>query len=220
MIVSLTKMYCPSHLDTIMAVVLFTIILRVVLIESGRSFLLRSDGQYMLLGDIIMAVFLVLLYRTSHGIIPSKNTAMIVSLTKIYCPSDLKYKRKPTVYQNVTEHDNSCSFVYYYTVSRSDRQWAFFSTKVRWTIYATWWHYHGCIFGIIILCDVLIDSGCSFLLKVRWTIYCHQVKYIVHLTLSRKARPLSIRTSLSIIITKNTAMIVSLTKIYRPSDLK
>ena len=48
--------------DTIMAVLLFTIILRVVLIDSGRSFLLRSDGQYMLLGDTIMAVFLVLLY--------------------------------------------------------------------------------------------------------------------------------------------------------------
>jgi hypothetical protein len=45
-----------------MAVLLFTIILRVVLIDSGRSFLLRSDGQYMLLGDTIMAVFLVLLY--------------------------------------------------------------------------------------------------------------------------------------------------------------
>ena len=31
---------------------------------------------------------------------------MIVSLTKIYCPSDLKKKRTPTVYQNVTQYNN------------------------------------------------------------------------------------------------------------------
>jgi hypothetical protein len=49
---------------------------------------------------------------------------------------------------------------------------------------------------------------------------CHQVRYIVHLTLSRKERPHSIRTTHIIIINKNTAMIVSLTPICCPSDLK
>ena len=31
---------------------------------------------------------------------------MIVSLTKIYCTSDLKKKRKPTVYQKATQYNN------------------------------------------------------------------------------------------------------------------
>ena len=31
---------------------------------------------------------------------------MIVSLTKIYCPSDLKKKRTPTVYQKATQYNN------------------------------------------------------------------------------------------------------------------
>jgi hypothetical protein len=31
---------------------------------------------------------------------------MIVSLTKIYCTSDLKKKRKPTVYRNVTQYNS------------------------------------------------------------------------------------------------------------------
>ena len=34
-----------------------------------------------------------------------------------------------------------------------------------------WWDYYECVLLIIMLCDVLIDSGHSFLLKVRWTIY-------------------------------------------------
>ena len=44
--------------------------------------------------------------RTSHSIIINKNTAMIVSLTKIYCPSYLKKKRTFTVYQNATLYNN------------------------------------------------------------------------------------------------------------------
>ena len=90
-----------------------------------------------------------------------------------------------------------------------------FLLKVRWTIYITWWHSHGCVccpllycvmfwytMGVFfflrsdikyilvsdtnmavyllmfMLCDVLIDNGRSFLVKVRWTIYftwwhCH-----------------------------------------------
>ena len=31
---------------------------------------------------------------------------MIVSLTTIYCTSDLKKKRKPTVYRNVTQYND------------------------------------------------------------------------------------------------------------------
>ena len=42
----------------------------------------------------------------SHSIILNKNTAVIVSLTNIYCPSDVKKKRTPTVYQNVTQYNN------------------------------------------------------------------------------------------------------------------
>jgi hypothetical protein len=60
---------------------------------------------------------------------------------------------------------------------------------------------------IIILSDVLIDSGRAFLLKVR-------------LTLSTKENPPSIKTSRSMIINKKTAMIVSLTKISCPFNLK
>jgi hypothetical protein len=89
----------------------------------GVLFYLRSDEQYILVGDAIMAVFChqlkyivhltlgrkerPLSIRTSLSIIINKNTAMIVSLTKIYCPSDLKYKRTPTVYQNVTQYNNT-----------------------------------------------------------------------------------------------------------------
>ena len=136
-------------------------------------------------------------------------------------------------------------FFYYYTVSRSDRMWTFFYTygqmdnifylvtlswlydlliiilcdvpidsgrsfllNIRWTIYVSWWRYHGSVFVdyytvwcsdktvdvlfylrsdgqyifvgetimnvllfIIMLCDVLIDSGHSCLPKIRWTIY-------------------------------------------------
>jgi hypothetical protein len=50
--------------------------------------------------------------------------------------------------------------------------------------------------------------------------YRHQLKYIVHLVLNRKERPLSIRNSQSIIVNKNTAIIASLSKIYCASDLK
>jgi hypothetical protein len=64
----------------------------------------------------------------------------------------------------------------------------------------------------------VIDSGRSFLRLQTWQ--CHQVRYIVHLTLSRKERPHPIRTTHSIIINKNTAMIVSLTQICCPYDLK
>jgi hypothetical protein len=48
---------------------------------------------------------------------------------------------------------------------------------------------------------------------------CHQVKLIVHLTLSRKERPLYIRTSHSLVISKNTVMIVTIIKIYYTYDL-
>jgi hypothetical protein len=69
----------------------------------GVLFYLRSDGQYMLLGDTGMAVCFVDYYAV---IIQNKNTAMIVSLTKIYCPFELKQKRTPTVYRNVTEFND------------------------------------------------------------------------------------------------------------------
>ena len=45
--------------------------------------------------------------RTSHIIILNNNTAMIVSLTKMYFSSDLKLKIKPTVYENVTQYNNN-----------------------------------------------------------------------------------------------------------------
>jgi hypothetical protein len=53
-------------------------------------FYFRSDEQYILAGNTVIAVF----------------SAMIVSLTKIYCTSDLKKKRTPTVYQNATQSNN------------------------------------------------------------------------------------------------------------------
>jgi hypothetical protein len=56
-----------------------------VLIDSGHSFL--HQGRWTIL-------------------IANKNKAMIVSLTKIYCPSDIKKKRTPTVYQNATQYNN------------------------------------------------------------------------------------------------------------------
>jgi hypothetical protein len=75
-------------------------------------FYLRSDGQYVLISDAIIALFFFISIlcdvlidsdgSLSHSIIINKNTAMIVSLTQICCPSDLKKKRTPTVYQNVT----------------------------------------------------------------------------------------------------------------------
>jgi hypothetical protein len=73
-------------------------------------------------------------------IMQNKNTAMIVSWTKIYCPSELQQKRTHTVYRNVTEYNKKNTAM---IVSL---------TK---------------IFVIIILSDVLIDSERSFLLKVR-----------------------------------------------------
>ena len=59
---------------------------------------------------------------------------MIVSLTKIYFISDLKKKKTPIVYQNITQYNNG----------QQTQPWQ-----------------------------------------------CHQVIYIVHLTLGRKERPLS-----------------------------
>jgi hypothetical protein len=76
-------------------------------------FYFRSDGQYILVSDAIMAVVLFIIIlsaylsiRSSHSIIINTNTAIIVSPIKIYCPFDLKKKRTPTVYQNVTQHNN------------------------------------------------------------------------------------------------------------------
>jgi hypothetical protein len=127
----------------------------------GVLFYLKPDGQYILAVD--------------DG--KNKNTAMIVSLTKIYCPSELQQNRTPTVYRNVTEynkkkhsHDSVVGVLFYL---RSDGQYILVGYAVMAVFLFT-----------IILCEVLIDSGRSFL------------------TLSRKERSLSIRTSLSIIITK------------------
>jgi hypothetical protein len=94
----------------------------------GVLFYLRSDGQYILVGDAIMAVLFLLItmlcdvlidngrslsrkenprsIKTSRSMIINKNTAMIVSLTKICCPFDLKKKRTPTVSQNVSQYNN------------------------------------------------------------------------------------------------------------------
>jgi hypothetical protein len=57
---------------------------------------------------------------------------MIVSLTKIYCPSELQQKRTHTVYRNVTEYNKKTTamsdtilavfFVYFYTVLRCDKK--------------------------------------------------------------------------------------------------
>jgi hypothetical protein len=124
---------------------------------------------------------------------------MIISLTKLYCPSDLEWKRTPMVYQNVTQYNNQQQTQLFMLCDVLKDSGHSFLVKVRWTIYFTWCHCHDCVvFLIIILCNVLIDSGRSFLLKVRWTK----------------------RTSRNIIINKNTAMLVSLTKIYCPSDVK
>jgi hypothetical protein len=58
----------------------------------GVLFYLRSDGQYILVGEAVMAVFLfiimlcdVLMYNNQEY-----NTAMTVLPAKIYCSSDLK----------------------------------------------------------------------------------------------------------------------------------
>jgi hypothetical protein len=83
----------------------------------------------------------------------NKNTAMIVSLTKIYCTSDLKKKRTLTVYQNVTQYNNQQKHSH-------DSEYILVSD----TIMAVF-------LLIIVLCDVLIDRECSFLLKIRCTIY-------------------------------------------------
>jgi hypothetical protein len=58
MIVLLTKIYCPS--DTILAVffVYFYTVLRSDK-KGGALFYLRSDGQYILLGATVMAVYFV-----------------------------------------------------------------------------------------------------------------------------------------------------------------
>ena len=46
---------------------------------------------------------------------------------------------------------------------------------------------------LLMLCDVLIDSGCSFLLKVRWTIYlswwrCHGCVFVDYYAVWRSDR--------------------------------
>jgi hypothetical protein len=108
--------------DTIMAVFLLSIILCVVPIDRGCSFLLkvrwtiyfswwRCYGCVLKEGQRSIG--------TSHSIIINKTTAMIVSLTKMYCPSDIKKKRTHTVYQ----------------MWRSDRRGCSFLLKFRWTIY-------------------------------------------------------------------------------------
>ena len=44
---------------------------------------------------------------TSQSIInKQKNIAIIASLSKIYCASDLKKKRTLTVYKNITQYNN------------------------------------------------------------------------------------------------------------------
>jgi hypothetical protein len=123
---------------------------------------------------------------------------MIVSLTKIYCPFELKQKRTPTVYRNVTEFNNKNNTVMIVSLTKiycpSD-----IKQKRTPTVYRNVTQHN----------NQQNTQPCQ----------CHQVTCIVHLTLSRKERPPSIRTSHSIVINKNTAMIVSLIKIYHTSDL-
>jgi hypothetical protein len=83
-----------------MAVFLFNIMLRDVLIDRGFSFLLKVRRTIYFVSDTIMAVVLCIII----SMIINKNTAMIVSLTKICCPFDLKKKRTPTVSQNVSQY--------------------------------------------------------------------------------------------------------------------
>jgi excinuclease UvrABC helicase subunit UvrB len=79
--------------------------------------------------------------RTSHSIIMNKNTAIIASISTIYCASDLKKKRTLTVYIQMNN--------------------IFKLVTLSWL---------GCFLDYY-TCDVLIDSGRSFLLNIRWTIH-------------------------------------------------
>jgi nanoRNase/pAp phosphatase (c-di-AMP/oligoRNAs hydrolase) len=86
----------------------------------GVLFYFRSDGQYILVSDSSKTRSI----GTSHSIIINKNTVMIVSLTKIYCTSDLRKKRTPTVYQNATQYNNqeNNTPMTVYAVRRSDKR--------------------------------------------------------------------------------------------------
>jgi hypothetical protein len=76
----------------------------------GVLFYLKPDGQYMLADDDGMAVFLFIVIMLSAMIDSGRsfllNTAIIASLSKIYCASDLKKKRTLTVYKNITQYNN------------------------------------------------------------------------------------------------------------------
>jgi hypothetical protein len=122
---------------------------------------------------------------------------MIVSLTKIYCPSELQQKRTHTVYRNVTEYNKKNTamirqhnlasdtilavfFVYFYTVLRCDKK-------------------GGALFYL--RSDgqyILLDCPSELQQKRTHTVYRNVTEYNK----------------------KNTAMIVSLTKMYCPSDFK
>jgi hypothetical protein len=93
----------------------------------------RSHGQYILVGYAVMAVFLFTII------------AMIVSLTKIYCPSDFKQKRTPTVYQNVTQYNNQQQTQPWQCQQAIYIRGCCFLLKVRWTIYFSWLRCYGCV---------------------------------------------------------------------------
>jgi hypothetical protein len=83
-----------------------------------------------------------------------QNTFIIVSPTKCIVHLTLSRKQRPLSYQNIGQMNNIFELV---TLSW---QWFLFIIilwvvliecgrsflfKVRWTIYFTWWHCHGCI---------------------------------------------------------------------------
>jgi hypothetical protein len=162
MTVSPSKIYCPSELqqkrpptvsdglyilvgDAIMARFLLIRLLCDVLIDSGRSFLLKVRWKiYFCWWDYYECVLLIIMRSQYNN---QQN----------HCNDQLKYnvdvtlcrKERPLSYQNVTQHNNQQNtviivsptqiycpsdqlswlcFCYYYTEWRSDRQWTFFST--------------------------------------------------------------------------------------------
>ena len=141
-------------------------------------FYLRSDGKYIILGDAVMAVFLLNIIL--HDVLMASDSSCLL---KIRC----------TIYFSLW-HCHGCIFVDWYTVWRSDKtvgvlfylrsdgQYIFPGDTVM-----------AVLLLIIILWDVLINSDSSFLLKVRWTIYftwgrCHGCVFVDYYTFSRSDR--------------------------------
>ena len=122
----------------------------------GVLFYPRSDGQYILLGDTVMAVFVVHYYTVSCS-----NIQWVLFF---FLRSDIKYILVSDTIMAVY----LLIFMLCDVLIDCGRSF-FLMSDIKYILVSD--TIMAVFLFIIILCDVLVDRWCSFLFKVRCTIY-------------------------------------------------